>query len=184
MQHLPNALTFLRIAIIPVIIGLFFVPESWAAWSALALYIFASITDWLDGHLARKWSVISAVGTFLDPIADKIFIVTLLMVMAAFDRLEGIWLIPALIIIIREILISGLREFLGPKNIKLPVSKLAKWKTTVQMIALGFLVIGNEAGTLMGVDTLLWGQILLLIAAILTVVTGWAYLKEGLKHIK
>lgn len=104
--------------------------------------------------------------------------------MAAFDRLEGVWLIPALVIIIREILISGLREFLGPKNIKLPVSKLAKWKTTVQMIALGFLVIGNEAGTLMGVDTLLWGQILLLIAAILTVVTGWAYLKEGLKHIK
>ncbi len=183
MQHIPNALTFLRIALLPIIIGLFFIPESWAAWSARALYIFASITDWLDGYLARKWSVISAVGTFLDPIADKIFIVSLLLVIAAFDRLDGIWLIPALIIIIREILISGLREFLGPKNVQLPVSKLAKWKTTVQMIALGFLVIGDAHGALKS-ETILCGQILLLIAAILTVVTGWEYLKEGLKHIK
>lgn len=183
MQHIPNTLTFLRIAIIPVIIGLFFVPESWAAWSALALYIFASFTDWLDGYLARKWSVISAVGTFLDPIADKIFIVSLLLVMAAFDRLDGIWLIPALIIIIREIFISGLREFLGPKDIQLPVSKLAKWKTTVQMIALGFLVIGDSANIILP-NTLFWGQILLSLAAILTVITGWGYFKEGFKHIK
>lgn len=183
MHNLPNILTFLRIAILPIIIGLFYVPESWAAWSALALYIFASITDYLDGYLARKWNVISPVGTFLDPIADKIFIVALLIVIAAFDRLEGIWLVPALIIIIREILISGLREFLGPKNIQLPVSKLAKWKTTVQMIALGFLVIGNY-GDIILPNTLLYGQGLLAIAAILTVITGWSYLTEGFKHIK
>ena len=147
MKNLPNVLTFLRIAILPVIIGLFYVPDSWAAWSALALYIFASITDYLDGHLARKWHVISPVGTFLDPIADKIFIVALLIVIAAFDRLEGIWLIPAILIIIREIFVSGLREFLGPKNVQLPVSKLAKWKTTVQMIALAnHNVMTNIAG--------------------------------------
>ena len=183
MKNLPNILTFLRIAILPVIIGLFYVPESWAAWSALALYIFASITDYLDGYLARKWNVISPIGTFLDPIADKIFIVALLLVIAAFDRLEGIWLIPALLIIIREIFVSGLREFLGPKNVQLPVSKLAKWKTTVQMIALGFLVIGNHGDVILP-NTLLYGQGLLAIAAILTVVTGWSYLSESLKHLK
>ncbi len=182
MQNLPNILTFFRIAILPVIIGLIFIPDSWAAWTALTLYIVASITDYLDGYLARKWNVISSVGTFLDPIADKIFIVAILITLAGFDRLEGLWLIPAIIILVREILISGLREFLGPKNIQLPVSKLAKWKTTVQMIALGFLVIGNYGDSILP-NTLLYGQWLLTIAAILTVLTGWRYLTEGLKHI-
>ena len=110
MQNLPNILTFGRIAILPVIIGLFFIPETWAAWTALFFYITASITDYFDGYLARKWNVISAIGTFLDPIADKIFIVSLLILLAGFGRLEGIWLIPAIIILMREILISGLRE--------------------------------------------------------------------------
>ena len=182
MQNLPNILTFGRIAILPVIIGLFFIPETWAAWTALFFYIVASVTDYLDGHLARKWNVISAVGTFLDPIADKIFIVSLLILLAGFGRLEGIWLIPAIVILVREILISGLREFLGPKNIQLPVSKLAKWKTTVQMIALGFLVIGAH-GDILIPHTLLIGQILLTAAAALTVMTGWRYLIEGLKHV-
>jgi len=108
--------------------------------------------------------------------------VSLLVVLAAFDRLEGIWLIPAIVILVREILISGLREFLGPKNIQLPVSKLAKWKTTVQMIALGFLVVGDY-GNIILPHTLLIGQILLTAAAILTVMTGWRYLIEGLKHV-
>lgn len=183
MHNLPNILTFFRIAILPVIIGLFFIPESWAAWTALGLYSLASITDFLDGYLARKWKVISPIGTFLDPIADKIFIAALLIALAGFDRLEGYWIIPAIIILVREILISGLREFLGPKNIQLPVSKLAKWKTTAQMIALGFLVVGNYGNVILP-ETLLYGQVLLSIAAILTVITGWCYLIEGLKHIK
>ena len=182
MQNLPNILTFGRIAILPVIIGLFFIPETWAAWTALFFYIAASITDYFDGYLARKWNVISAIGTFLDPIADKIFIVSLLILLAGFGRLEGIWLIPAIIILMREILISGLREFLGPKNIQLPVSKLAKWKTTVQMIALGFLVIGDH-GDILIPHTLLIGQLSLAAAAVLTVMTGWRYLIEGLKHV-
>ena len=182
MKHLPNIMTFGRIAILPLIIALFYIPSAWAAWLALGLYTLACITDFLDGYLARKWNVISAIGTFLDPIADKIFIVSLLIALAAFDRLEGIWLIPAIVILVREILISGLREFLGPKNIQLPVSKLAKWKTTVQMIALGFLVVGNHGDALLPY-TLLIGQILLLAAAVLTVMTGWRYLIEGLKHV-
>lgn len=182
MRHLPNILTFFRIAILPVIIGLFFVPESWAAWTALSLYTLASITDFLDGRIARKYNIISPIGTFLDPIADKIFIVALLLVLAGYDRLEGLWLIPAIIILIREIFISGLREFLGPKNIQLPVSKLAKWKTTVQMIALGFLVVGNYGDVILP-NTLAYGHILISIAAILTIMTGWRYFIEGLKHI-
>ena len=183
MQNLPNILTFFRIAILPVIIGLFFIPESWAAWTALGLYTLASITDFLDGYLARKWKVISPIGTFLDPIADKIFIVSLLIALAGFDRLEGLWLVPAIVILVREILISGLREFLGPKNIQLPVSQLAKWKTTVQMIALGFLIVGNFGNVVLP-NTMIYGHVLLTIAAVLTVMTGWRYLIEGLKHIK
>lgn len=182
MQNLPNILTFGRIAILPVIIGLFFYNEAWAAWTALGFYTLASITDFLDGYLARKWKVISPVGTFLDPIADKIFIVSLLVALAAFDRMEGIWIIPAIVILVREILISGLREFLGPKNIQLPVSYLAKWKTTAQMIALGFLIIGDFGDVILP-HTLFIGQLLLTVAAILTVITGWRYVTEGIKHI-
>jgi cardiolipin synthase len=182
MRNLPNILTFFRIAILPVIIGLFFIPEAWAAWSALGLYAVASITDFLDGYLARKMKTESALGQFLDPISDKIFIASILVVLIGFDRLEGIWIIPAIIILMREFLISGLREFLAPQNIQLPVSKLAKWKTTVQMIALGFLVIGDY-GDILIPHTLVYGQIGITVAAILTVITGWSYLKAGLKHI-
>jgi cardiolipin synthase len=181
-RNIPNILTFFRIAILPIIIALFFVPEAWAAWTALGLYTLACITDFLDGYIARKMQIVSAMGTFLDPIADKIFIASLLIVMAGFGRLDGFWLIAAIIILSRELLVSGLREFLGPMNIQLPVSKLAKWKTTVQMIALGFLVVGDYGDVLVPY-TLEIGQYGLAIAAILTVMTGWAYLKAGLKHI-
>lgn len=183
MQNLPNILTFFRIAILPVIIGLFFIPEAWAAWAALALYIIAGVTDFLDGYLARSMKTVSAFGTFLDPISDKIFVASLLITLAGFDRLEGLWIIPAIIILIREFLVAGLREFLGPQNIQLPVSKLAKWKTTVQMIALGFLVVGDY-GDIILPNTLTYGHWGLAIAAILTVITGWGYLKAGLKHIQ
>lgn len=183
MQNLPNILTFFRIAILPVIIALFFIPGLWAAWTALGLYTLASITDFLDGYIARKMNFESALGRFLDPISDKIFIASLLIALVGFDRLEGVWMIPAIIILIRELLVSGLREFLGPMDVQLPVSKLAKWKTTVQMIALGFLVVGNHGDILLP-NTLMYGQWGLTIAAILTVITGWSYLIAGLKHIK
>lgn len=182
MKNLPNILTFFRIAILPIIIGLFFIPESWAAWTALGLYTLACITDFLDGYLARSMQTESALGKFLDPISDKIFIASLLITLVDFDRLDGVWVFPAIIILIREFMVSGLREFLGPMNIQLPVSKLAKWKTTVQMVALGFLVIGDY-GDIILPYTLEIGQWGLTIAALLTVMTGWAYLKAGLKHI-
>ena len=182
MQNVPNILTLGRILILPIIIALFFMDGALAAWIALTLYILACITDYLDGYIARRYEIVSAFGTFLDPIADKIFIASLLIALAGFGRLEGLWLVPAIIILMREILISGMREFLGPKNIQLPVSKLAKWKTTVQMIALGFLVVGNYGDVLIP-HTLFIGQILLAFAALLTVVTGWRYVTEGMKHV-
>ena len=182
MKNLPNYLTYLRILLIPVIIALFFIPSAAAAWAALGLYTVASITDFLDGYLARKWNVESAFGRFLDPISDKIFIASLLVTLVGFDRLDGIWIVPVIIILMREFLVAGLREFLGPMNIQLPVSVLAKWKTTIQMIALGFLVVGDYGDVILP-RTLEIGQWGLAIAAILTVVTGWSYLKAGLKHI-
>lgn len=193
LRQLPNILTISRIVLLPVLIGLFYVPGATAAWIALWIYIFCAVTDFFDGYLARKFGSTSGFGTFLDPISDKIFVVAVLMALATFDRLDGIWMVPGIIILAREFLVSGLREYLGPKNIKVPVSKLAKWKTGFQMTALGFLVIGDYGdgvlravfGWLLGenLSTLLTGHILLTIAAVITLITGWNYLKAGFKHI-
>jgi cardiolipin synthase len=195
LKQLPNILTISRIVLLPVLIGLFFIPGNSAAWTALWIYVFCAVTDFFDGYLARKFGTTSNFGTFLDPISDKIMVAALLMALAAFDRLEGYWIIPAIIILSREFLIAGLREYLGPQNIKVPVSKLAKWKTGFQMTALGFLVIGDYGDktmqtvfgwTIGGADVvgaLLTGQILLSLAAIITIVTGWNYLKIGFRHI-
>ncbi len=182
LQHLPNILTISRIVLLPVLIGLFFVPGETAAWTALWIYIFSAVTDFFDGYLARAMKTTSKFGTFMDPISDKILVASLLIALAGFDRLDGVWMIPAIIILMREFLIAGLREFLGPQNIKVPVSKLAKWKTAVQMTALGFLVIGDYGDSVVP-NTLLIGQIGLAIAAIITIITGWNYLKVGFKHI-
>lgn len=193
LRQLPNILTISRIVLLPVLIGLFYLPDATAAWAALWIYIFCAVTDFFDGYLARKYGTTSGFGTFLDPISDKILVVSLLMALATFDRLDGIWMIPAIIILAREFLVSGLREYLGPKNIKVPVSKLAKWKTGFQMTALGFLVIGDYGDNVMrtvfgflpveDISTLLTGQVLLAVAAIITLITGWSYLKVGFKHI-
>ncbi len=183
LQHLPNILTISRIVLLPVLIGLLLVPENWAIWSALWIYIFCASTDFFDGYLARKYGGTSKFGTFLDPISDKIFVACLLLVIVGIGRLPELWMIPAIIIFAREFLISGLREFLGPQNITVPVSKLAKWKTTVQMIALGFLIVGDIGNPLVP-HTLLIGQVGLTIAAVITVITGWGYLRIGFKHIR
>ncbi len=182
MFNVPNNLTLMRIALIPFIAGLMFIPEFWAAWTALVLYTVACVTDWYDGHYARKYNITSAFGRFLDPIADKLLIVILLVVFANLGRLTGWWILPACVIMFREVLIAGLREFLGPQNVVIHVSNLAKWKTTAQMIAMGFLVVGNF-GNIVLPNTLLIGQVLLALAAILTAVTGYEYLKQGIKAI-
>lgn len=183
LHQLPNILTVSRIVLLPVLIGLFFVPEEWAAWTALWVYIFCAVTDFLDGYLARSMQTTSKFGTFLDPISDKIMVGSLLLVLVGFDRLPGLWMIPAIIILSREFLVSGLREFLGPQNVQVPVSKLAKWKTTLQMVALGFLVIGNYGDSVLP-HTLLIGQCGLAAAAVITIITGWGYLKAGFQHIR
>jgi cardiolipin synthase (CMP-forming) len=180
--NLPNNLTILRIALIPLIAILMFIPTMWAAWGALALYTMACVTDWLDGYLARKMQIISAFGRFLDPIADKLLIAVLLLIFAALDRLDGWWILPACVIMFREVLIAGLREFLSPQNIVIHVSKLAKWKTASQMVAMGFLVVGDFGNVILP-ETLLVGQVLLSMSAILTAITGWDYFKQGMVAI-
>lgn len=183
IMNAPNSLTILRIIIIPVIAGLMFVPHGWAAWAALAVYTGACVTDWLDGYLARKMQVTSAFGRFLDPIADKLLIAILLLLFAGLGRLDGWFILPAALIMFREIFIAGLREFLAPQNVVIHVSKLAKWKTASQMVAMGFLVVGNYGNVVLP-ETLLVGQILLSLAAILTMVTGMEYFSKGMKEIR
>lgn len=182
LTSLPNLLTLSRIAAIPVIVALMFLAEAWAAWLALFLYVLACLTDWLDGYFARAQNLESPVGKFLDPIADKLLVSALLLVMAGTDRLT-FWALPAaIVILLREILVSGLREFLaGLNKISVPVSRVAKWKTAMQMVALGFLIIG-----VWGPWGWPWkeiGGIGLWLAAILTVLTGWSYMRIGWKHM-
>lgn len=176
MKNIPNLITFTRLGFLPVL--LLSIKLEWTLL-ALSLYIICAASDFLDGYLARKLNQTSEFGRFIDPIADKIFIVALFLILVDVGILSGIWIIPALIILIREFLISGLREFLGPKNITLPVSQLAKWKTVAQMTAVGLLIAAPLSGIF------LWlGYLTLIVAAILTVMTAKDYVQEGLKHIE
>lgn len=185
VTSLPNLLTYSRIAAIPVLIALFYVPAAWAAWTCLAIYAAAAITDYLDGKLARAWNETSLIGRLLDPIADKMLVTAVLFMLAAFDRLQGWSVIPAVVILLREVLISGLREFLAGMNARgLPVTALAKWKTTIQMLAIGFLIVG-DAGTRAfdgQVPVTQIGIAGIWVAAVLTLVTGWSYLREGVRQ--
>ncbi len=182
MRHLPNILTVGRLLLLPFLVVMMMTGTVWASWTALAIYTVCSVTDWLDGFIARRMNLQSSFGTFLDPIADKIFILTVLLTLVANDTLHGIWITPVLLILAREFLIAGLREFLGPKNIQVPVSNLGKWKTAIQMIALGFLVVG-EFGRPVLTYSVEIGLVGLLAATALTIQTGWDYLKTGIKHL-
>ncbi|HLS69129.1 MAG TPA: CDP-diacylglycerol--glycerol-3-phosphate 3-phosphatidyltransferase [Kiloniellales bacterium] len=179
LASLPNVLTLGRIAIIPLVVGLLFIDDTFARWSAFVLYAAACITDWLDGKIARERGVVSSFGRFLDPIADKLLVTAIIIMLVAREDLGGLHVIAAIIILCREILVSGLREFLAELQVPLPVSKLAKWKTTVQMIALGILLIGPAGpGELASL-----GLLLFWLAALLTIITGWDYLSRGLRHL-
>ena len=181
LTSLPNLLTLSRIAVIPVVVGLFYVPEAWAAYTACSLYAAACITDWFDGYLARAWAQESVIGKFLDPIADKLLVAATLIMLAGFHRLTGLSILPAVVILLREVLVSGLREYLAGLHVGVPVTWLAKWKTTIQMIALGFLIVGDYGPD--HIPATLIGTLGLWVAAILTFVTGWDYMRAGLKHM-
>jgi CDP-diacylglycerol---glycerol-3-phosphate 3-phosphatidyltransferase len=181
LTSLPNLLTFSRIAVIPLVVATFYVPGNQSQWVAAALFAAAGITDWLDGHFARRWKQQSEIGRFLDPIADKLLVAAALFMLAAFARISVLAIFPALVILSREILVSGLREYLAGLRVRVPVSKLAKWKTGIQMVAIGVLLVGNAGPAALPVEAV--GELLLWIAALLTMVTGYDYLRAGLHHM-
>jgi cardiolipin synthase (CMP-forming) len=181
LTSLPNLLTISRIAVIPVVVATFYLPELWSQWLACGLFVAACITDWLDGHFARLWKQQSEIGRFLDPIADKLLVAAALFMLAATGRIADWTILPALIILMREILVSGLREYLAGLRVRVPVSRLAKWKTGIQMTAIGFLLVGDAGPRILPVQGV--GELLLCIAALLTLVTGYDYLRAGLPHM-
>ncbi len=196
MLTLPNLLTLSRIVALPVLVALMWWPD-WSLGYGLAfvLYCLMGITDYFDGYLARAQGAVSKLGIFLDPIADKIMVAAVILVLAAQGILTGpfvgdLHVIAGLVILIREIAVSGLREFLGGLRVSVPVSRLAKWKTALQMVALGALILGKATPDwnfvvadfaanfphTVGLTTL-WA------AAVLTLITGWDYLRVGIKHM-
>lgn len=182
---LPNILTYGRIAAVPAVVMLLFWPEEfWFRWAALLVYVAAAITDFFDGYLARAWSQQSALGRMLDPIADKLLIAACLLMLVADGTIRSWSIWAAIVILSREILVSGLREFLAELRVSVPVSTLAKWKTALQLVAVGFLIAGNAGDALLpdGVTRNV-GLALLWIAAILTFYTGWDYMQAGIRHL-
>jgi CDP-diacylglycerol--glycerol-3-phosphate 3-phosphatidyltransferase/cardiolipin synthase len=187
MLTLPNLLTLSRILAVPILVFLLWRP-SWEDYAVtFVLYCLIGITDYFDGYVARAQGTVSRLGQFLDPIADKIMVAAVIVMLVARPSLAGTWiihdwhLIPALVILLREIIVSGLREFLASLQVSVPVSALAKWKTTLQLVALGALIL---AGALPHWPWVLQvGLISLWAAAGLTLVTGWDYLRVGLKHM-
>ena len=177
IKNLPNFLTLLRIALIPVLVSVFYIDNKFAHFVAAGIFIFASITDYVDGFLARLWKAQSSFGTMLDPIADKMLVASTLLMMVDKNIAH---VVPIIVILCREILVSGMREYLSELEVSLPVSRLAKLKTATQMIAIIILLLGNE-GTGIKYTTEI-GNIAIWFAAILTIITGYVYLKEGIRH--
>ena len=184
---LPNILTYARIAAVPVVVALLYWQSIeggglWLRWVALAVFIAAGVTDILDGYFARMWGQQSSLGRMLDPIADKLLVSSCLLMLAAEDTIHGWTLLAAVIILCREILVSGLREYLAELRVSVPVTRLAKWKTIGQMVAVGFLIAG-EAGDKVLPPTTQVGIVLLWASAIITLYTGWDYMRAGLRYM-
>ena len=180
--NLPNILTYGRILAVPAVAGLLMWDTSDTRWTALAIYIDAAITDFFDGYLARKWQQQSSLGRMLDPIADKVLVAVVLLVLATSPILYGGHLWAAIIILSREVLVSGLREYLGELRVSVPVTNIAKWKTTVQLVAIGFLIAG-PAGDVFIPGVTYVGIAGLWIAAGLTLYTGYDYFRAGIRHV-
>jgi len=187
MLTVPNLLTLSRIFAVPILVFLLWRPSPVDYGITFVLYCIVGITDYFDGYLARAQGQISRLGQFLDPIADKIMVAAVLIMLISSRRanpvpeIEGLHIIAALVILLREIFVSGLREFLAPLNVSMPVSSLAKWKTTFQLVALGALILGGAFPQHVWVHEV--GIICLWAAAVLTMVTGYDYLRIGLKHL-
>src|ERR1700754_2233168 len=180
---LANLLTYGRILAVPVVAACMFGVAVfdgplWLRWVALAIFIAAAVTDWLDGWAARTYGQFSRLGRMLDPIADKLLVSICLLMLAVDGTIRGWSLWAAIIILCREILVSGLREYLAELRVSVPVSNLAKWKTMMQLVAVGFLIAG-EAGDEIFAYTTLTGLILLWASALLTLYTGWDYMRAG-----
>ncbi|GHF23193.1 CDP-diacylglycerol--glycerol-3-phosphate 3-phosphatidyltransferase [Kordiimonas sediminis] len=182
MWTLPNILTMSRIFVIPVLILSFYMDQPLGSHVAFVIFAMAGFTDFFDGYLARKTGSTSKIGVFLDPIADKLMVAAVIIMVVSIGWVSGYHVIAAVIIMCRELLVSGLREFLAGTNVSVPVTWAAKWKTTVQMVALGALCWTKGAPEF-GLPALEVGLICLWIAAVLTIYTGYDYLRSGLKHM-
>ena len=186
MLTLPNLLTLSRIVTVPLLVALLWPAEMGARWTtgyalAFGLYCLMGVTDYFDGYLARAQGTVSKLGVFLDPIADKIMVGAVILMLAATRDIAGPHIIAAMVILLREIAVSGLREFLAGLQVSMPVSRLAKWKTTCQIVALGALILAGAVPHLLFVQTV--GIVTLWVAAILTLMTGWDYLRVGIRHM-
>jgi CDP-diacylglycerol---glycerol-3-phosphate 3-phosphatidyltransferase len=184
---LPNILTYGRIVAVPLVVGCLFWQNIlhgglWLRWLALAIFITAGVSDFLDGYFARIWAQQSSLGRMLDPIADKLLVASCLLMLGAEKTIHGWSLLAAIVILCREILVSGLREYLAELRVSVPVTRLAKWKTTLQLVAVGFLICG-EAGDAIVHGVTETGIALLWFSALLTLYTGWDYLHAGLYHL-
>ena len=181
--NLPNILTYGRIAAAPLVGATYYIPGDWGPWIAFLIFVTASITDYLDGYLARIWQQQSALGRMLDPIADKLLVSVSILVLAEDGMFNGWSWWAAVIILMREVFVSGLREFLAELRVSVPVTRLAKWKTAMQLIAIAALLIapalqGAKSGILIDL-----GLIFFWAAALVTLYTGYDYFRAGLKHI-
>ena len=187
MLTLPNLLTLSRILAVPILVFLLWQPSWYDYAVTFVLYCLVGITDYFDGYVARAQGTVSRLGIFLDPIADKIMVVGVIVMLVSARAhsgepvIHGFHIVPALIILIREIAVSGLREFLAGLQVSLPVSRLAKWKTTFQLVSLGALILGGALPQWSWIHAA--GLVSLWAAATLTLVTGWDYLRVGLRHM-
>ena len=180
---LPNLLTFARILAVPGVVFFMLWPTlDWTRWTALGIFAIAAITDFFDGYLARRWNLQSALGRMLDPIADKLLVSVCILMLAMDGSLYGWHIWSGVIILCREILVSGLREFLADLQVSVPVTRLAKWKTTAQLVALGFLLAGPAGDKVLPFNSEI-GLTLLWLSALLTLYTGYDYFRAGMKYL-
>lgn len=181
LSNLPNTLTIFRILLIPIVIVAFYIDTPISRWIAFIAFVSACLTDFFDGYFARLWSQTSKFGQMLDPIADKLLVASILLLVVGFGKVSPLSFLPAVAILFREILVSGLREFLSTVDIKLPVSNFAQYKTAIQMLSLSFLLLGDT--TIFGPNIPFIGEILLWISAVLTLISGYKYLRVGLRYL-